>query len=227
MIRSAVGLALILLLASLFVSLADGVMKEDLHGVAVRYVTDGPRATGAANTVTSVVITYRGLDTLGEVVVLFTAATAVVLLLSLYPRQSMPSAPSRITAQCASVMPGPIILMGLYIIAHGHLTPGGGFPGGAVIASAALLVMLGSRQMPGVVRSLAAIESLAGISFGLLGLWGLSALGSFLDNSVLPLGTTGRLLSAGIMPLVSAAIGAKVAGELSAVLASLRTGGTA
>ena len=49
--------------------------------VAPRYLADGPRETGIPNVVTSVLASYRGYDTLGEVVVIFTAGIGVMMLL--------------------------------------------------------------------------------------------------------------------------------------------------
>jgi len=72
---------------------------------------------------------------------------------------------------------------------------------------------------------LTAVESLAGLSFGLLGFWGIYSLGQFLNNNVIPGGTPGQVISAGIIPFISLAIGAKVASELSGVFASYRNKG--
>lgn len=223
MIRSIAGMIIVLALAALVLSVVpDRGMPDDLQGAGAYYADNGIGETGSINLVTSVVVAYRGLDTLGEVVVLFSASTAVVLILTLVPMGGLPSAPSQIVETTARILPGAVTLFGVYVITHGHLSPGGGFPGGAVVASAFLLVLLGSRTLPGRSGMLTAVESLAGISFGLLGFWGAYTLGQFLNNNVLPQGTPGRLVSAGIIPLVSLAIGAKVASELSGVFASYR-----
>lgn len=53
-----------------------------IHGhVAPRYIEDGPRETGVPNVVTVVLASYRGFDTLGEVMVVFTAGIGVLLVL--------------------------------------------------------------------------------------------------------------------------------------------------
>jgi multicomponent Na+:H+ antiporter subunit B len=227
MIRSVFGLITVLILSAIFITANPGFsVPGDLQMAGQYYTEHGVEDTGSVNLVTSVVVAYRGLDTLGEVVVLFSASTAVVLILTLLPMGSNPSSPSSIVALTARVLPSVIVLFGVYVITHGHLSPGGGFPGGAIIASAFLLVMLGSSSVPGTARYLASIESLAGITFGLLGFWGMMVFGQFLNNLVLSPGTPGRVISAGIIPLISLAIGAKVASELSAVFASYRkTGG--
>lgn len=226
MIRSITGMILVLALAAVLFSVipVHGI-QENLSGAGAHYAENGVAETGSVNLVTAVVVAYRGLDTLGEVVVLFSASTAVVLILSLVPMGGKISSASPVVQLTARVMPGAIALFGVYVITHGHLSPGGGFPGGAVVASAFLLTMLGSSSLPGSSRMLTAVESLAGLTFGLLGFWGTLVLGQFLNNSLVPTGTPGRILSAGIIPLISLAIGAKVASELSGVFASYRQKG--
>lgn len=226
MIRTIVGLIIVLALSAVVISsISDYSVPSRLLGAGHDYTERGVDDTGSVNLVTAVVVAYRGLDTLGEVVVLFSASTAVVLILTLIPIGANPTPPSSIVAFTAGVLPGAIVLFGVYIITHGHLSPGGGFPGGAVVASAFLLVMLGSNTIPGKSKFLASIESLAGLTFGLLGFWGMLTLGQFLNNMVLPAGSPGRILSAGIIPIISLAIGAKVASELSGIFASYRKAG--
>jgi len=198
---------------------------SDLGPVAQTYAQNGINDVGSANLVTAVIVTYRGLDTLGEVTVLFTASTAIILLLSLHAIARRASPASDIVSLTARVLRAPILLFGLYIIAHGHLSPGGGFPGGAVIASAALLVLLGCAGGVAFAHWLPLAESFAGLSFALLGFWGLLRMTQYLNNSVIPLGVPGTLISAGIIPLISTAIGVKVASELSAILAAFRAKG--
>lgn len=223
MIRTVVGLLLALVLGAMLVSVApDLPMPTGLTGVGHHYADSGLEETGSSNLVTAVIVAYRGLDTLGEVVVLFCASTAVVLILSMFPLALGVTRPSSIVEYTALVLPAPILLLGTYIVAHGHLSPGGGFPGGAVIASAFLLVMLGGTGVPRAGRALSAVESLAGITFGLLGFWGALMLGQFLNNLVLGTGTPGNVVSAGLIPIISLAIGAKVASELSGVFAAFR-----
>ncbi len=225
--RGGLTLVTMLLLGAAAASLLPSIGVPD--GLApgssgVSYAEEGASVTGSANLVTAVVVVYRGLDTLGEVVVLFCATAAVVMALGMLPRRGAVSKASPVVSLTARVMQAPLLLFGIYIAAHGHLGPGGGFPGGAVVASAFLLAMLGGTGVPRSSRRLPALESLAGLTFGLLGFWGMASMGSFLSNLVLPAGTPGALVSAGTVPLVSLAIGLKVASELSAVFASYRGG---
>ena len=223
MIRSIFGLILVLVLGAIMVAVVPDIeYSEEIQGVGYHYTSQGMQETGSANLVTAVIVAYRGLDTLGEVVVLFCASTSVVLILSLYPLSLKVSRPSSIVAQTSRLLTAPILLLGMYLIAHSHISPGGGFPGGAVIASAFLLVMLGGTGIPSGTGGLAAVESLAGLSFGLMGFWGVMKLGQFLNNLVLDPGTPGSLISAGLIPIISLVIGAKVASELSSIFAAFR-----
>ncbi|TRZ54098.1 MAG: cation:proton antiporter, partial [Dehalococcoidia bacterium] len=107
-----------------------------------------------------------------------------------------------------------------YIFIHGHLTPGGGFQGGAIVASAYLLIYLGCRGRRIPEAGTKVIESLAGLVFVVVGLLGLSFGGYFLLN-FLPKGTPNVLFSAGIIPIVYIAIGFKVGSELAGIIDNL------
>ncbi len=227
MIRTLAGLITVLLLgAAAAYVIPEMQMNEELQGVGYTYASTGMEETGSANLVTAVIVAYRGLDTLGEVVVLFCASTAVVLILTLFPIGLKASEPSAIVSFTSRVLPAPILLFGVYFIVHSQLSPGGGFPGGAIIASTFLLVMLGSSSVPENHGKLPAVEALAGLSFGLLGFWGVFKVGQFLNNTFLGTGTPGEIVSSGLIPLISLAIGAKVASEFSGVFTAFRNTGS-
>ncbi len=181
---------------------------------------------GAANLVTSVVLGYRGIDTLGEIAILFTASMATSLVLSVIADKSSAKKTisirddGTILASSASLFFPLLITLGLYIILHGHLTPGGGFQGGVILAAAFFLPLL---AVPG--RSInhsgiALVEGFAGASFIIIGMIALFMGKSFLE----PLfghGEMGSLISAGSLPLLYTAVGLKVGAELSGLLANL------
>jgi multicomponent Na+:H+ antiporter subunit D len=104
--------------------------------------------------------------------------------------------------------------VGLYVVAHGYLTPGGGFQGGVLLAAAAALLYLAGSYRG--FRSatpeplLDAAEGAGAGAYAALGVATLAAGSSFLAN-VLPLGKPGTLASAGTMPILSAAVGVAVA----------------
>jgi multicomponent Na+:H+ antiporter subunit B len=174
---------------------------------------------GAANIVTAVVADYRLLDTLGEVVVLFAAAAGVALLLGRRTRAIRREA-SIIVRTAVPVIMLFAGVTGAYVVLHGHLGPGGGFSGGAVLASAFFLRFLAesalSHEAPRARQWLPVLEGLSGLGLLVVGVVGLLTRGSFF-SAVLPQGTLGSFASAGTAVVVYALIGAKVASELSSV----------
>jgi multicomponent Na+:H+ antiporter subunit B len=116
---------------------------------------------------------------------------------------------------------GPTIVLGLYIVAHGQLTPGGGFQGGVILATALLLVFLSDQYITlrrvGPMALIEAAEGVGVVGFALIGLAGLIWGSSYMEN-VLGLGTTGTLLSAGTIPLNSVAAGVAVTGGFAFML---------
>ena len=127
-------------------------------------------------------------------------------------------------------MAGIIFLYGIYIILHGHLTPGGGFAGGVVVCAAFILVFLAKGSTEGV-SDVRKWRSSVAESLGIFAFWALAIIGliggSFFLYNFLTKGSPFRLLSAGFMPLSNIAIGVEVAGALFAIfvtLAVLKTG---
>jgi multicomponent Na+:H+ antiporter subunit B len=221
-------LVLAVLSAPLFLSVTE---RDQMGGVAEAYLTGAPRDLGAANVVTAVVVTYRGLDTLGEVTVLFAASAGVALALSRFrtgrrrPTGTRRQAPSELIVTGAGLLLPLILMFGVYIFVHGHLTPGGGFQGGVVIAAGVLLVFLAGTLKELAHDAMQIIEILAGtgyVAIGVLGLWGAAG---FLDPRFLPTGQVGDLFSAGAIPVIYSLVGIKVGAELSGVLDAMRERG--
>lgn len=196
--------------------------EQSNRSVPQQYLDDTRQDTGASNVVTAIVVEYRGFDTLGEVTVLFTAATGLALLIGEMKRRNLPKEEPNFIVKIASgaVLPF-IVIVGTYIFIHGHLTPGGGFPGGAVIAAGFLLMLLVhvNRGLPE--RKISVTESLAGMTYAIIGLLGLVFAHEFLQN-YLPLGEFTMLFSAGIIPLIYIAIGFKVGSELGGIMHNLK-----
>ncbi|RKY78768.1 cation:proton antiporter [candidate division KSB1 bacterium] len=178
---------------------------------------------GSANEVTSIVVNYRGFDTLGEVTVLFISIIGLTLLMRGINNKKIRE-PSLILKTGTTFLSPLIVLFGIYVFVHGHLTPGGGFPGGAIIASGILLLIIGleSFQFNSVLSK--SIESLAGLAFVGIALAGLFVKKSFLAN-FMPTGTVGYLYSAGMVALIYIVVGLKVGAELASGIAKLKEGG--
>jgi multicomponent Na+:H+ antiporter subunit B len=117
-----------------------------------------------------------------------------------------------------------IFLYGVYIVLHGHLTPGGGFAGGVIIAAAFVLLILSFGTIEMKEKTSYAFgsifESIGGLMFILIASFGL-ILGSFFFLNFIPKGTPLRLVSAGIIPLCNIAIGMKVGAGLFAIFLAL------
>lgn len=180
-----------------------------------------------ANVVSSVNFDQRALDTLGEEVILLGAVVgAAALLRPIRHEAARPAAPGgRVLdgVALASYLLLPItMVIGLDVVVHGHVTPGGGFQGGVVLATALHLLYLAGRY-----ESLSRLrpltwyvwtEGLGAAAFAGVGLAGLAAGGRFLAN-ILPFGSFQNLLSAGTVPILNVATGAAVAGGAVVLLA--------
>ena len=193
--------------------------NEELSDLAKFYAQkENIEKVNSANLVTAVVVTYRGLDTLGEVTILFLTAAIIAFFLKKQPEKRTLRRNSEIFKTAAKVLIPIIIMVGVYIFINGHLSPGGGFQGGAVIASAVILMLLAFPNMPFNNKLFGFTESISGLVF--VGLAALGALlgAGYLDNAILPLGTFGELLSAGAIPVIYSFVGLKVGSELSNIL---------
>ena len=144
---------------------------------------------------------------------------------------------SRIVKTVACIMAVPIITFGAYIIIHAHLTPGGGFPGGAIIATAValFLVAFGGEA---VLKSLhpasfSLLESVGLIFFITLAFLGLhhTFFHNLLANSgglfgmSVPFGSNpGCLNTGGVIPVMNLAVGLEVLSALSLIVLMMFTG---
>jgi len=125
----------------------------------------------------------------------------------------------------ARLVAGMLFLFGCYIVLHGHLTPGGGFAGGVLIAAAFILVSLAFGSVENVEQHRytfsSVFESLGGLGFLAVGFAGYVAGHSFLTNIWSSVGRPLELVSAGTIPLANIAIAAKVGAGLFAIFLAL------
>lgn len=178
------------------------------------------------NMASAVNFDYRAIDTLGEEYILFAAVTGLALLLRRgrgeieeEPKEAADGRDVRRRSDdlrwLGLIAAGVTNLFGLYVVVHAHLTPGGGFQGGAILGSASLIVFL-AIGYPAYRRATPKLpiefgEAVGAGAYALIGVATLLAGGAFLQN-VLPLGETGELFSAGTVPVINLAVGLEVAG---------------
>jgi len=227
MIKRFFVILLLIGLGAVFLGLLAGYTPDDqLNLTASYYANHTAQDLGAANIVTAIIVTFRGLDTLGEVTVLFLTAAIVGLVLSQGrrkrddARRELPRTGELLTTGTRLLVPL-ILLLGVYVFANGHLTPGGGFQGGAILASGVLLLLLTDPMRRFSHGLIAAIESTAGLFFVGIGVLGVFLAGGFLDNRILPIGELGELFSAGAIPMIYSFVGLKVGAEFSSMLVNL------
>ncbi len=133
---------------------------------------------------------------------------------------------SLIVKKITDIVSGFIFMYGIYIIFHGHLTPGGGFAGGVIIAGAFILRILAfgsdANLEKGASVFASIFEGLGGLVFLTVALAGLFAAGiMFLNAQLFGLGKPLHLLSAGLIPLCNIAIGIKVGAGLFSIFLAL------
>jgi multicomponent Na+:H+ antiporter subunit B len=189
----------------------------------------------ATNSVIAVTFDYRALDTLGEEFMIFVAAIGASVLLrsarderaderiAKLDEERAPQTSDVLRALGIALVPVTVVL-GVYVVSHGQLTPGGGFQGGVVVATAFLFVYVAGQQLVtrrvGPAPSLEVAEALGAAAFALVGVGGLIFAGAYLEN-FLSYGTKGDLLSGGTLPLSNLAVGVEVTGAFALVLGEL------
>lgn len=206
--------------------------------VAKVYTENGIDDTGAVNTVTGMILNYRAFDTFGETCVLFIATTCVMILLmkkeseilSHEKRSDRRFEPKGdIILQKIVFLLVPIIfIFGIYVIFNGHLSPGGGFSGGALIGAGMILYAeaFGFQKMQKffneetykVVKVAALCSYCAVISYYII-------MGANDLNNHISLGTPGMIFSAGIILWINLFVGIEVACTMYAFYALFRRGG--
>lgn len=209
--------------------------------VSERYIEKGLQETGAVNIVTGMILDYRAFDTLGESHVLFIATCTVLILLRSDKKKGKGSIEDMeandriyepkndiILQTVARILVPPIIIFGIYVILGGHLGPGGGFSGGAVIG-AGLVLYLNAFGFAKTERFFTA-KTYRRMSFSALACYALAKSYSFYTGanhieSVIPLGTPGAILSSGLILILNICVGIVVAGTMYTFYAMFRKGG--
>lgn len=202
------------------------------------YIENGIEDTGAVNFVTGMILNYRAFDTFGETCVLFVATTAVMVLLMrkeeeiranktlndrLYEPKNDP-----ILKVVATVLTPVIFLFGIYVILNGHISPGGGFSGGAMLGSGMILYVsaFGFDRMQKFFneKTYVIVKVTALVTYCIVISYYLIMGANDLDNHI-GLGVPGMIFSAGIILWLNIFVGVEVACTMYAFYALFRRGG--
>lgn len=183
--------------------------------VSQRYIEKGLEETGAVNIVSGMILDYRAFDTLGESTVLFAAASSVMMLLRKEKKGKETSnkfSPKRdpIVKTVAKFIIPVFLVFGIYVVLNGHLSPGGGFSGGAVMGAALILFSsaFGYKNIKKVITE----KFVRNVTFFSLIFYACAKSYSFYCGAHhietgIPLGTPGAILSSGLILPLNIAVG--------------------
>ena len=206
--------------------------------VSERYIENGIDETGAVNIVAGMILDYRAFDTLGESHVLFIATVCVLILLRIDKddKKEKEEADDRktepknlvILQHSARFLVPVIIMFGIYVVLNGHLSPGGGFSGGAIIGAGLILYVnaFGFKKA----ERFFTYKTFKTVSVTALLFYSVSKTYSFFTganelHSFISNGTPGDILSSGLILPLNIAVGAVVACTIYAFYNLFRKGG--
>jgi multicomponent Na+:H+ antiporter subunit B len=130
-----------------------------------------------------------------------------------------------IVKKTSQLIAGMVFMYGIYVIVHGHLTPGGGFAGGVIIAGSFILVTLAYGgdflKLVKEENRTTIVESLATILVIMIAISGFLFGTKIFFNNFLPKGIVGHLVSAGVLPLYNIFVGTEVAASIFIIFLSL------
>ena len=203
----------------------SGTYGDVVNAITVpeRHITDA---------VTAVNFDIRGFDTLGEEFILFTSVMGAVLLMRRQSdepggdhedraRDRVVPNPSDAVRVTALLLVAPTVLIGIYIVAHGQVSPGGGFQGGVILSTAPLLLYLsgtfGQFRRAAPQRLIATSEAIGAAAYILIGGACVALGGSFLQN-LLPLGQSASITGGGTVVFIDLGVGLEVSGGIVLIL---------
>lgn len=233
-----IAIVALLVITVSYLPSVGGENKPTNNQVSEKYITDGEKDTGAVNIVTGMILSYRAFDTFGETNVLFIATCCVMIMLMVDEEKIRDNRESNdrnfepkndvILQVVASLLAPIVFLFGIYIILNGHLSPGGGFSGGAMIGAGMILYVAAfgfektGRFFNENVYKCVKVTAL--LCYGcivtyyfLTGANGLPCL--------IPTGEAGKILSGGITLPINIFVGSEVACTMYAFYALFRRGG--
>ncbi len=232
-----VFLCVILLLAVSWLPTTGTYDRPVNNEVYTRYIEDGVEETGAVNAVTGMILDYRAFDTLGESHVLFTATLLVLILLRVDSSEHKKKNAKEdrkfeqrddVLLMAAKLLVPVAVIFGIYVILCGHLGPGGGFSGGAIIGAGLILYQnaFGAKKAGEFLTG----RLYLGTSFVALACYTGCKAYSFYTGangieSVIGLGTPGAILSSGLIFVLNICVGVVVTGTMYTIYCMFTRGG--
>ena len=226
--------------------------NPDNNEVAKRYIENGLSETGAVNIVSGMILDYRAFDTFGESCVLFAATICVMIMLridgqtkeddeeaqkvtfgirqsafsKIDSRQYEPENDSILKKSAILIVPL-ILMFGLYVILNGHISPGGGFSGGAILGAGLILFLsaFGFQTAEKVLnaKTVKIITLVALLVYCLAKSYSFFTGANHLESGI-PLGTPGAILSSGLILVLNICVGMVVACTIYSFYALVRRG---
>ena len=234
------ALITILLVAVSFLPPSGNAANPTNNEVSERYIEKGMQETGAVNIVTGMILDYRAFDTFGESNVLFIATCTVLILLRNDKKNDKKAAAEQkqesyyepkddtILQRITFILFPIIAIYGIYVILNGHLSPGGGFSGGAIVG-AGLILYSNAFGFESLSRFFTE-KTYKWVSFGALSFYCLAKSYSFFTGanhleSYIPLGRAGDIISSGLIFPLNICVGMVVACTMYAFYTLFRKGG--
>ncbi len=193
--------------------------------VSRKYIEEGIKDTAAINFVAGMILDYRAFDTLGESTVLFIAASTVIILLfkkktkqeenqEVLEEEKYEDKHDLILRHGALLVVPAILMFGIYIVLNGHLSPGGGFSGGAIIGAGLILYNLAFGDKS--TKKFFNFTTYKVIIILALSFYAISKTYSFYTGanhieSIIPKGIPGNILSSGLILPLNICVGIVVA----------------
>ena len=212
----------------------DAATPANSSEVPQRYIESGLEETGAVNIVAGMILDYRAFDTLGESHVLFIATITVLIMMRNDKKKKNPVAfkyepcDDPILQTVSKVLVPVIMIFGIYVILNGHISPGGGFSGGAIIGAG--FILYANAYGFDKIGQFFTEKFYKLVTFCSLAFYALAKCYSFfcganhLDSHISN-GTPGAIISAGLILPLNIAVGLVVACTMYAFYAHFRKGG--
>lgn len=212
--------------------------------VPKRYIEQGQEETGAVNIVTGMILDYRAFDTLGESHVLFIAACTVLILLRIDHKKDgsliheelaadeddrkLEPKNDKILQKAAFFLVPVIILFGIYVILNGHISPGGGFSGGAIIGAGLILYLtaFGFKKTERffTYKTFSVVSLCSLLFYSGAKCYSFFCGANHLESGI-PLGRAGDIISSGLILPLNICVGCVVACTMYSFYAIFRKGG--